>query len=145
MKKLLIAAAALGAIIAAPAAAQNRDRGGDRNRDGDRDVVSVTQSDTARPVIVRDGQRLVVSVQACVGCPYAWALTRLPTNLALTGISEVSRPNRPGQPPIVGGSKTVEFHFSVLSRGTGALELRNRSFVRGNRDGQSARYNVVTR
>lgn len=134
MKKLLIAAAAIAAF-AAPSVAQENDP----------NLVTINASDTGRTVTLRAGQRLSVSVEACVGCPYGWALTRLPANLSLTGIEQFDRNDRSGPNPIVGGNKTVTFHFRVEGAGRGNLELRNTPFVRGARNGETARYTIVTR
>lgn len=131
MKPLIIAAALLA--LPAAAAAQTNEVRADASANG-------------RTITVRSGQYLTVSVNACVGCPYGWRLTRLPTNMSLSGIQNIDTNDRSGDEPVVGGSKTVEYTFLVEGNGRGTLRLENRRF-QGPRDRntQTLTINVVTR
>jgi hypothetical protein len=123
-------------LCPAPALAQDRDP----------NLVRADASSNGRTVTLRRGQRLSVSVEACVGCGYGWRLTRLPPNLSLAGMNEVDTNDRSGPNPVVGGGKTMVYNFYVEGAGRGQLILENRQFQGPRGAGaQTVRINVLTR
>jgi len=134
MKMLIIAAAAFS--LAAPAAAVAQSRAA---------VVAVDEGANGRTIRLRRGQELVVSVQACVACPYAWAVAARPRVLTGLGTQEVDMTPRGGATPMVGGNKIVKYRFRAVRAGRGTLQLANRPFTGGAGDGRTLRINVLVR
>jgi predicted secreted protein len=128
--KTIIAAAFL-AVIGTPALAQPA-------------PVQVDEGASGRMVRLQRGQELVVSVSQCVGCAYRWTVAPLPRTLTALPTTEVDTNDRSGPEPVVGGGKTVMYHFRAARAGSGALSLTYRPF-RGRERGRTIRYNVVVR
>lgn len=137
MRPVTIAAAAVLLSAAVPASAQPTTRG----------PLEVTEAQSGRTINLRRGQALTVSVEACVGCPYDWRVNQLAPVLAQDPNTEVDHERRGAPDFVVGGSKTVQFHFTARRAGSGNLVLRYGSFVRrGDARGQRfARFRINVR
>ena len=137
MKAFVAAISALGIAASTPAFAQSNARAALA-------PVQVNETANGRTITLRRGQELVVSVEACVGCPYAWSVARRPQALTALATQEVDDTPRGGAEPMVGGSKTVKYRFRAARAGRGSLQLAYRPFT-GNRGGRTLRINIVSR
>lgn len=109
--------------------------------------VHVDESFNGRTVRLTRGQNLVVSVpeRGSTG----WSLTRLPTNLSLSGTDKSN--NAPAvdpasnEPPIVGAGTTESYWLRGEAAGRGVIVFERRSFgSSGRRAGPILRITVVT-
>jgi predicted secreted protein len=137
MKALVVVISALGIAAARPALAQPR-------ASAALAPVQVDEKANGRTITLRRGQELVVSVEACVGCPYGWSVARQPQALTALAAQEVDDTPRGGAQPIV-GAKTIKYRFRAARAGRGSLQLAYRPFTGGNRGGRTLRINIVSR
>ena len=109
--------------------------------------VHLDESSNGRTVRLARGQSLVVSLQERGST--GWSLTRLPTNLSLSGTDKLG--NAPAvdlasnEPPILGAGTTESYWLRGEGAGRGVLTFERRSFgASGRRTGPVLRITVIT-
>lgn len=129
MRSILYLTALVALVSCGQPSGSDDNRGSDRPPEAHRrpgDVV-VDERAGGRVVMLPAGHELVVSIGQCGSCGYEWNLLRLPPNLSLVSIDEVSPHRDSGAPVEVGGGFTREYRFHAEQPGDGVVELASRA------------------